>query len=245
MSFLRQNNININDRYILDVGCGAGNISAFLATQAAHVHGFDASNNMINYAQHTYGPMHHNLSFQQSFVEDFKVYNTYDLATAFFCFQWFENQQQALINIADCLKKDGELLATISTQEDPTPHRMTIGLRLIEEFFPESQQQSTSEKLGQCRPSREQVRIMLETAGFEIITCDVQSVRVILANRKEVEDFNRPVIMSRPFIQEASNELREAFFNRYIDEIIPGYEKTENNEFIQDVALTIIHARKK
>jgi len=245
LNFLSQNNISASNKCILDVGCGTGNISAFLATDALHVHAIDASENMINYAKNTYGSVHQNLSFQQSFIEDFRVYNVYDLAVSFFAFQWFNDQQQALINIAYCLKKDGELLATISTQEDPTPHRMTIGLRLIAEFFPESQQQSTAEKLGRKRPSRTEVEAMLEKVGFEIITCDAQSTRIIFANRKEIEDFNRPVIMSRPFIQAASEELREAFFNRYIDEILPGYEKTENNEFIEDVTLTIIHARKK
>lgn len=245
LSFLDQNNINVSNKCILDIGCGTGNISSFLAIDAMHVHGIDASENMINYAQETYGGAYQNLSFQQSFIEDFRVYNVYDLAVSFFAFQWFENQWQALINIADCLKKDGELLATISTQEDPTPHRMTIGLQLIAEFFPESQQQSISEKLGRKRPNRAEVKAMLENAGFEIITCDAQSTRVVFANRKEIEDFNRPVIMSRPFIQAASEELRDAFFNRYIDEILPGYETTENNEFIEDVTLTIIHARKK
>lgn len=245
LSFLDQNHINIHNRYILDVGCGTGNITAFFALHAAHVHGIDASKDMINYAQSIYGVMYQNLSFQQSFIEDFKAYNTYDLVTSFFAFQWFEDQHQALINISGCLKKGGELIATISTQEDPTPHRATIGLKLIEEFFPESQQQSTSEKLGRKRPKRSKVKAMLEKAGFEIITCDVQSTRVTFASRTEIEDFNRPVIMSRPFIQNASDELREAFFNSYIDEILPGYERTESGEFIENVTITIIHTRKK
>src|SRR5690606_31544086 len=84
--FLAHNNIHIKNKRILDVACGTGEISAFLAQQAELVDGFDASNNMIEWAQNHIISEKNNISFTQSCVEDFYTDKQYDLATMFFCF---------------------------------------------------------------------------------------------------------------------------------------------------------------
>src|SRR5436190_1781220 len=55
LGFLKESNIDLSDKDIIDAGCGTGNISAIMAQKAKSVHGFDASANMINYARTTYG----------------------------------------------------------------------------------------------------------------------------------------------------------------------------------------------
>src|SRR5206468_2570993 len=89
--FLQKNNIKTENRTILDVGCGTAKITAQLANKATHIHGFDASKNMIDFARDKYGHIK-KLSFEHAFAEDFTSPNLYQLALASFCVHWFEDQ---------------------------------------------------------------------------------------------------------------------------------------------------------
>lgn len=248
LHFLTANNIDIKNKRILDVGCGTGNISAALAQHAHLVYGFDASLNMIDYAKKNYAPLHENLSFKQFNVEDFVSYDTYDLTTMFFCFHWFNDQLMALANIANSLKKGGELFATISTSDDPiVPHR-AVGEKLIAQFSQSpnlSKSTITSQKLARTAPSLIQLKKMLSDVGFEIITCSLQTCSVILPNRTAYEKYRLPVMISRPFWKTLSESKRQDFFKQYIDETLATYNKTEYGEYIENVTITIVHARKK
>jgi ubiquinone/menaquinone biosynthesis C-methylase UbiE len=242
ISFLKKNNINIDNQNILDIGCGTGDISAFLAQTAACVHGFDASNNMIQYAIAKYGNGANTLTFEQSFAENFSSQGKlYDLATAFFCFHWFSDKQQALQQISESLKVNGELLATFPTSDDPHPPRFLIGIEMIKQLYPHI---SLTQKLGRSEPTLQELETMLADTGFEIITCELQTNHVILPDRKAYEDFQRPVVMSRPFIQDMPPEEREAFLTEFINRVIPTFKKTTTNELIEEVTIRIVHARK-
>lgn len=243
LNFLKKNNITLKNKHVLDVGCGTGDISAVLTETAAIVHGFDASKNMVDYAAEKYKNIN-NLSFEQSFAESFTTKNkTYDLATAFFCFHWLFDKKQALTQISQSLKSNSELFGTFPTLDDPRPARFTIGTQLIEEL--PSSYKSLSAKLDRSEPTLEELHSMLSDAGFEIITSELQINDVILPNRKDVEDFQRPVFMSRPFIKEMSVEQAEAFFTRFIDLAIPTMKKTEDGQLIEEVTTRVVYARKK
>lgn len=244
LNFLQQNNINITNKQILDCGCGTGDTSATLAQYAAHVHGFDASKNMIDYAFTQYNNIP-NLTFEHNSAEKFTSEKLYDLAIGFFCFHWFSDKQQALKQISQSLKENGELFFTVQIKGDPRGRRFDIRTEMVAELYPHlSSSECMQEKLGRSEPTLEEIKIMLNNAGFKIISCDLQTSYVILPDRQAIEDYQRPVIMSRPFIQEMSLEKREEFFSQFIDRIMPTFEKTDNNQFIADVTIRIIHVRK-
>ena len=238
-NFLKKNNITINNKHILDVGCGTGEISATLAQQACSVHGFDASKNMVQYAQQKH--LHNNLSFEQSFAENFSSEKQYDLATIFFCFHWLFDKQQALKQISQHIKLNGELFGTFPASDDPHPARFTIATQMITELYPDC---SLTEKLDRSEPTLQELHEILADVGFAIITSEQQTSNVILPDRKALEDFQRPVAMSRPFLQQMSLEERENFFTEFINRSISIMETTEDNKLIEKVTTRIIHARK-
>src|SRR5438445_8968339 len=120
LHLLTTNNINIVDKTIFSVGCGTGKIESTLAEKAKHIHGFDASQNMIDFAQNKYGHIK-NLSFEHCFAEDFQPKKLRQLAIASYSIHWFENKKQYLQRINDSLELHGKLFGTISTSDNPKP----------------------------------------------------------------------------------------------------------------------------
>jgi len=73
LKLIKESGISFTNKNVLDIGCGTGNISNKLIEKfgTQHVHGFDASKNMIEYAQKTYTNSTEQLSFEYSFAEGF------------------------------------------------------------------------------------------------------------------------------------------------------------------------------
>jgi 2-polyprenyl-3-methyl-5-hydroxy-6-metoxy-1,4-benzoquinol methylase len=242
LSFLERNKIDLQNKKILDVGSGTGEISAFMAQKSYRVDGFDASNNMVEWAQKHHAPLHKNLSFKQCCVEDFSSDKKYDFATMFFCFHWFTDKEKAFKQTAESLKENGELFGTFSTSDLPQPPGMAIIKKMMEAW---SVQTSFNESLGRSTVTSEELRALLTKTGFEIILCEHQTNDIIFNDRIDVENFTRPVMMSRPFVQRMSSEQREKFLAEYLDCIIPVLQDPETNQLLLKMHLTIVHARKK
>jgi trans-aconitate methyltransferase len=237
LHFLERNNISVEDKDILDIGCGTGETSAFLAQTAKSVHGFDACNNMVTWAK----KHHKNVSFSQSCVEDFSSDKKYDLATMFFCFHWFADKEKALTQTAKSLNDDGELFGTFSTSDLPAQPGQIILKQMIAEL---NLQTSFGESLGRSTINTQELKAMLVRTGFDIIKCELQTNDIIFPDRTAVENFTRPVLMSRPFIQTMAPEEREDFLNIFLDRLIPVLKDTQNDQLILKMYQTIIHARK-
>lgn len=242
LHFLVHNNIEIQGKHTLDVGCGTGEISAFLAQKAKSVDGFDASSNMVQWAQKTHTPFYSNLSFTQSCVEDFASAKKYDLATMFFCFHWFADKQKALKQTSASLKENGELFGTFSTADIPQNPGLAIVKKMMEKW---NVQNNLNQTLGRSTVTTEELKTMLADAEFDIIKCELQTNDITFSDRTEVEAFTRPVMMSRPFIQEMLQEQREQFFTEYIDALIPVLTNSENGQLSLKMYMTIVHARRK
>ncbi len=242
LHFLTHNKIETENKRILDVGCGTGEMSAFLARTAQSVHGFDASHHMIEWAREHHTPAYKNISFAQCRVEDWSSDHKYDLATMFFCFHWFTDKQKALNQTAASLKENGELFGTFSTTDMPQPPGLAIVKEMMEEW---KVQTHLNESLGRSSVDTPELKKILEIAGFDIITCELQTKDHIFTTRKDVEDFTRPVMMSRPFIQNMLLEQRERFFTEYIDALLPVIRNNETQELMIKMFMTIVHARKK
>jgi trans-aconitate methyltransferase len=240
--FISKSNLITAHKKILDVGCGTGEITDYLTTQnALLVHGIDASKNMISYAQETQKNKHC-LSFEQCCIENYYTKQKFDLATAFSCFHWFSDQPKALERIAHCLENNGEIFLDVMTSD--VPH--LTGFPIVQQMLAElDSPKSISQSFSQTFITSNELKDMVLNAGFEPILFEQQICEITFANPKEVEAFVRPVMMSRPFMKELSPEKRESFFNEYIKRLLPAMKRTSDNGYIETVASTIVHARKK
>lgn len=101
--------------HILDLGCGDGGLTAHLAALVPYgrVVGSDCSGEMIAFAQSSYAPLRHNLSFTTSYVEDITYENEFDVVTSFCMLQWVPDLSKALANICKALKPGGRTLLFI------------------------------------------------------------------------------------------------------------------------------------
>jgi ubiquinone/menaquinone biosynthesis C-methylase UbiE len=245
LQFITKNRIEIEKKNILSAGCGTGRIENILAEKAEHIHGFDASKNMIDFAQNKYGHIK-NLSFEHCFAEDFKSQKLYQLALASFCIHWFADKKLAFQRINDSLEINGELFGTLPTSNNPKPINLVVAaemmsfLESIVSFF---SGKNILDLIGASYPSNEELDTMLHETGFEIIKREEQCFDCIMT-RDELKQLEWPIVSSRPIIKYIPNRFIQPLFEDYIDRIIAKLPKVDNEKFVRQTITTIIHARK-
>ena len=208
--WLKKYDVPIEDKDILSVGCGTGELEFSLAQRAKTVYGIDASREIISYAQkkHILG----NLTFEHCFAENFASPTSYDLALASCCFHWFEDKPKALKAIANSLKSGSLFFSNIETSSNPKP----FGLTVFEEM---KRDVPIIGKLlailpnptGSSRPTYGDLHIMLTEAGFTNIEPKVESYEWTMT-ADEWRKAQLPLLLSTPGAQMLVNSTSD---NRY------------------------------
>jgi SAM-dependent methyltransferase/glycosyltransferase involved in cell wall biosynthesis len=99
----------IKDKTVLDVGCGSGYGSQWMAKNGAlRVKGFDISADSIDHAKLYY--CYQNLSFEVASVLDFSSFSKYDVITCFELIEHVDEQQKVIQNLKKLLNDDGLLI---------------------------------------------------------------------------------------------------------------------------------------
>ncbi len=251
LGFLNKHAIDFTNEVILDVGCGTGNITNKISVHAAFVDGLDPDKSMIDFSINKY-KTNPKVTFHQSSAETFISNKLYDTAIGSFSFNWFYNKPLALKNIHALLKPKGRFFFTAHTSEDPKALNHLVaeeimasplvsGIQSIINFF----SANPSAAFGSSYPTRKELNNMLINAGFEVITHQQESWNIILDNRENLETVHRPIVMSRPIVQNIPEILREPLFTVFIDKIIERIKKTGDGKFIEEFTTTIILAEKK
>lgn len=99
-----------NDR-VLDIGCGDGKITAYMASQCpqGHVTGIDISPAMIQHALLEFGQIA-NLEFCQVGAEEFSFAQRFDWIVSFNALHWVKDHQKMLQRVKQALKPGGHIL---------------------------------------------------------------------------------------------------------------------------------------
>lgn len=206
--WLKKYNINTQNKNVLSIGCGTGEIEAYLAKEAKSVHGIDASKNMVDYAQSTHiDPTNHRtLSFEHCFVEDFEPKEKlYQLAIASCCFHWFTDQPQALACINKSLEKNGLFFANIDTAGNPEPLGITVYNEMISKIpIIGSLLSVIPNPTGSSRPTNNELYDMLETAGLTMISSQEESFNWNMTEQ-EWRQFQLSLLLSTPGSQKLIN----------------------------------------
>jgi trans-aconitate methyltransferase len=239
---------NLAGQCIFDGGCGTGNISAAIAQDARYVHGIDASNNMIFYANAHYGKIN-NLTFNQCCLENFSTDKPFDKAVSFSCLHWIKNKQKAFQKLYDCLKPGGELLCTIAY-----PMENGIEKQTFNEMFPPLQQILSIGKVfgmeqafGSSYLTPDEVKLMVENIGFIIKYLAAESFAFTFKDRQDIIDFEHPVIMTTPIAKMIPTDfLQKKLFDLFIDKFEKKLSKNDDGSYIYpNVRIIILHAQKE
>lgn len=91
LSFLKEYDISLKGKDVVDAGCGPGDLTAVFAQTANFVLGFDASKQMAAYAnEHHSGE---NALFEHCRAEEFKSEKKFDMIASSFCMHWVKGKQ--------------------------------------------------------------------------------------------------------------------------------------------------------
>jgi ubiquinone/menaquinone biosynthesis C-methylase UbiE len=110
IEMLKKAGIKPTDR-ILDIGCGDGKITAYLANTATSglVVGTDISQDMIDYARKEYTQKYDNLGFMVMDAKKNIFKKQFDIVVSSFCLHWVRDQLKALIGIKESLVENGKM----------------------------------------------------------------------------------------------------------------------------------------
>src|SRR6266849_3815328 len=92
INFLYENEIQIKDKTILNIGCSTGILAATLTQEAASVHGISTNKDMIDFAQSEYGIIPH-LSFEYCSIPKFKSPQRFQLALIDSCINTIKDKE--------------------------------------------------------------------------------------------------------------------------------------------------------
>ena len=207
--WLEKHEIPIEGKSLVSCGCGPGELEAELAKKARHVHGIDASKNMIDYAKKTHGKLANNLFFTHCFAEDFRSQPVYDLALASCCFDLLADQPNALQAIASSLKYGGSFFANIET----TSNQKSPGLLVFEDMKRDIPiigrlLSMLPNPTGSTHPTYGDLHIMLFAAGLTDIKSSIETYDLTMTEQ-EWRKAQLALLLSSPGAQMVINSTAE------------------------------------
>lgn len=151
------NFVNVSENQkILDLGCGTGVLTNELAKNGATVIGTDLSKDMINKAKSNYP----NLTFRVEDATNLPFKNEFDTVFSNAVFHWIANQEKLLYSVYNSLKDNGTLICEFGAKNNisqiQTAFEKVIGQKghsYCSPFF---------------FPTKEEYKLLLEKAGFEV-----------------------------------------------------------------------------
>lgn len=104
----------LDNKNIIDIGCGGGILTESLVTLNNNVHGLDASLDAINIAKEHSKISSLNIKYVNSTIEDFAKNNTieFDVVTCMEMLEHVPNPESIIESIAKIIKKDGLFFAS-------------------------------------------------------------------------------------------------------------------------------------
>ncbi len=208
------------DERVLDIGCGDGKVTAYIANQClgkgGSIFGTDVSASMIEYANRLF-PEQGNVKFQQKNVLDLDFKEEFDVAVSFCTLHWVADQKTALQNVFRALKRGGKALF------------LNVGKSTVN-LGPNTFALATSNKWAHLFPdlsptkfhfSLEAYKNLLEECGFNLIWIEEEVSNYTFADRKAFVSFLSPLITERKSLP---MDLQDEFLEELADQIL---EKSE------------------
>jgi ubiquinone/menaquinone biosynthesis C-methylase UbiE len=109
--------IQLENKNVLDIGCGSGMISAYFCEKGSSVFGIDISENMIHQADDFVRSRNFKATFTIGDATKLQFPDNYfDLISCISVIEWLDNDAGALSEIKRVLKKDGFAVVSVPNQ---------------------------------------------------------------------------------------------------------------------------------
>ena len=222
---------------VLDVGCGNGKTTAYIADQVPHgfVTGIDSSKSMIDISQNDY-VMYSNLAFKLQDITTFESESQFDLVTAFNSLPWVKDQQKAYKNIAQSLVSGGKLLALVSDENSPIlqAYRTAFALPQWQQCF-----ENYNPSYYPCSQAMVEKHIM--NAALRSVLVKKASLPWQAMHR----DVFLKVLAGTPGVRDAIQPERYMnFLNDVLDEYLKTVPADQDGNIVLDAGLILVIAEK-
>jgi trans-aconitate 2-methyltransferase len=223
-------------RYVLDLGCGPGNLTATLAKRwpGADVEGVDNSDEMLKAAEEMVAQNNHagangggSLTFRHADVREFQPERTPDVIVSNAVLQWIPNHRDLLPHWAAMLAPDGWLAIQMPANYDAPTHEILQEVRKSPPW---------RERLGVVPDVRlgfnpGDYLELLVNAGCEVDAWETTYLHVMPGEDPVLEWYKgtafRPIIAALPpdqaaeFLAEVASRLRAVYPARSYGTVLP------------------------
>ncbi len=206
----------LDSDHILDIGCGDGKITAYLAknTPNGSVLGIDISKAMIDFATAHYPKtVYSNLTFTQEDAAEIAFENQFDKILSFSTLHWVMDQEKALKAIYRALVPGGKIC--LQTYGKGNMHVTELADRLVQTakwkpYFP-------AYSMQRVFFSEQEYQALCEKAGFMDIKINGAWTITPFANQQALSDFVTPLLN---FIKHLVEEMQQEFIKELVDQIV-------------------------
>lgn len=141
LDFVRQQ-VNLDNKTVLDVGCGAGIFSEVMAKSGAKVTGLDASQEMIDVAVEHAATESLAIEYRQSTAENFASYNrTFDIITCMELIEHVPSPSSLLAACSKMLNPSGKLFISTINRTPQAFALAIVGAEYIMKILPKKTHQ--------------------------------------------------------------------------------------------------------
>jgi trans-aconitate 2-methyltransferase len=224
---------------VLDIGCGSGKITANIAgrVKEGSVLGLDVSSGMTEFAQKTYQPFYHNLSFIKEDILTFTFPSKFDLICSFSSLHWVLDHKHLLFQVSKLLNDQGYLLFTIPCI--PSSEVATI----VRDVIAQGPWQIYLKEYNHPRRkfSQEEYTALLKQAGFEEIEVVQMPFIYSFETKKEFVDWYASF---SPVFSYIPVKMQDAFLMGLVERYLQSFPLDQEGRVIFKQDELIIKARK-
>lgn len=212
---------------VLDLGCGAGNLTKKLAEQTkGKVVGVDASEGMIAEAKKNYGSL--GITFEVCPVEELNYTDSFDVIFCNSTFQWFKHPQTALKSCFNALKANGRMAIQAPAGKAYCPNFIQGTKKVAAD--PNLREQFASFKSPwNFMATAEQYAMLFMKAGFEVQYASIDQTSSLHTPEEALKIFDsgaaagylNPQYYSRPISEDYKAAFRRVMLESFKEQATP------------------------